>query len=130
MSPDNIWIIKVIFGCLSGVFGILAAVFTFCETAQNEKYEDTQKWFGAKWEAINRSRWLILPDRAIRWFLQASRKDWLSIIGGPILDRGWTVGTLLFLAPVFLIFACKYYWGGYVAVVVVLLVLLDRKSVV
>lgn len=112
MTPDTIWIIKVILGCLSGLFGVLAAVFTFCETAQNEKYDDTKAWFGAKWQAINRSRWLTLPEQAINWFIQASEATWLSPLGDIMFRPGWVMNTIFYFPPLFMLFICIYYWGG------------------
>lgn len=119
MSPDNIWIIKVILGCLSGLFGVLAAVLTFFETAQNEKYEDTRAWFGAKWEAINRSRWLTLPEQAIQWFVQASKKDLMEILGRFI--SAWMLQSISVFVVIFMVFASLYYWGVYGAILIVIL---------
>jgi len=119
MSPDNIWTIKVIFLCLSGLFGTLAAVLGFCEVAQNEKYDDTKAWFGAKWQSINHSRWLTLPDRVIKWFVEASKMDWIEALG----DAELAFFTLItvsvrLVAPTFLFFACLSYWGVYLAIVI------------
>jgi hypothetical protein len=71
MTPETFWIIKIIFGACAVLFGLLAAVFKFYDTAKDDKYDDTRTWFKAKWEAIKDSRWLSLPEHAINWVLQS-----------------------------------------------------------
>jgi hypothetical protein len=121
MTPDTLWIIKVIFGCLGGLFTALAAVFTFCETAQNEKYDDTRAWFGAKWEAINYSRWLTLPEQTVVWFLQVGKKDWTAVVGDAFFNRDWLSRPIAFIVTAFSFFALTYFAGVYGAVVAIVL---------
>lgn len=118
MSPDNIWTIKVILGVLGGLFGVLAAVLGFCETAQNEKYDDTKAWFGDKWQSINRSRWLTLPQHSIEWFIRAGKTDWSMSLGNLFFSRAWVLRVIGVLVPVILLLACLYYWGVKAAVVI------------
>jgi hypothetical protein len=121
MSPDNIWTIKVILGVLGGLFGVLAAVLGFCETAQNEKYDDTKAWFGAKWQSINRSRWLTLPERVVRWFIQAGEAAWLVPVGGVVFHQGWWLYTILTLPPFSMFLVCLYYLGWLAAICFIVL---------
>jgi hypothetical protein len=91
MTPETFWIIKIIFGTCAGLFGLLAAVFTFYDTAKDDKYDDTRAWFRAKWEAVKDSRWLLLPEHAINWVLQGR-----SLLGKRLTDiANYELGELL-----------------------------------
>jgi hypothetical protein len=70
MDAGNWWLIKIILGTLAAIFGLLAALFTFWEIAQNQEHEETRTWFRQKWESINKSKWLSLPEKIISWILR------------------------------------------------------------
>lgn len=70
MTGSSFLVIKIILGVVSGLFGILAAFFTFLDVAYEDKHEKTRAWFRAKWIAVSDSPWLTLPERIIEWLLR------------------------------------------------------------
>lgn len=109
MNSDTFFLIKVVFGIIAAIFTLSAAIFTFLDTAQNEKTENTQAWFCTKWEAINDSRWMRLPERVTEWLL--SRRDFLTNSVDRITGPEW-LGRSLYSGILVLIFiTCLLHFG-------------------
>lgn len=113
MNADTLYIIKVIFGVIAAIFALSTAIFTFVDTAQNEKTENTQAWFRGKWEAVNNSRWLSLPENSTRWLLNS--RIFLSELIHQLTDKDITIQFLLGSIPILLFIACFIYWGQLIA---------------
>ncbi|HEV7643750.1 MAG TPA: hypothetical protein VGO50_07350 [Pyrinomonadaceae bacterium] len=111
MNADTFFLIKVVCAIIGSLFGLTGALFTFLDTAENEKTEKTQAWFRGKWEAINKSRWLSLPENTTRWLL--SSKNSLLKLEKQVPPRFLN---LIGLTIPFLLFAsCFIYWGMKIA---------------
>lgn len=122
MDAGNWWLIKIILGTLAAIFGLLAALFTFRETAQNQEHEKTRTWFRQKWESINKSKWLSLPEKIISWILRIKthlKPDLLSKIS----YEKWFKKILWISAPILLGLGCFLTWGIYAAIIAVILTL-------
>lgn len=114
MNADTFFLIKVFFGVIAAIFGLSGAIFTFLDTAQNEKTERTQAWFEEKWNRINNSGWLNLPEKATRWLLDSRTRlaEWIN----EIQFADIIVRVLFFSIPVLFVIACFFYWGITIAI--------------
>jgi hypothetical protein len=119
MNSDTFFLIKVFFGIIAAIFTLSAAIFTFLDTAQNEKTEKTQAWFVTRWEFINKSRWLNLPENVARWLL-IKRNSLADGIGNGI---GPKLEIVLFSSiPILCIIASFLYWTGNAAIISAVLI--------
>jgi hypothetical protein len=74
VNPNTLWLIKISFQAIAGLFGVLVAIFTFLDSAHDEKQENIKAWFKGKWEVLNSSSWLSLPEKATSWLLNLRRR--------------------------------------------------------
>lgn len=74
MDPDTLSFLTDITAIFSALFAVMATSFLFWGYYQDERHENTRDWFRATWEAIVNSTWMVLPERAIRWILEAKER--------------------------------------------------------
>jgi hypothetical protein len=74
MNRNSLALLEIIFSGMAAMLGLVTAVFTALACMQTKSdLLAVQNWFHQKWVTISKSRWLDLPERVIRWFLEATR---------------------------------------------------------
>jgi hypothetical protein len=114
MNPETLWIIKVFFGGCAALSVLLGAILSFWDTVQNEKTDNTKVWFKRKWEAINKSRWLILPEKVTGWLL--GLREIVSKFVVALLDRRWIKRFLTASVVIFYFTGLWLYWKLIIAI--------------
>jgi hypothetical protein len=108
MNPNYLRLLEGFIYYLIAVLTPLSAGFYLWAAWKDEKYDSTHAWFRAKWDAINNSAWLTLPERCIQWVLRA-KGNLANLLAGLIIGGEPYV---INIAIAFLLFAsCWLYWG-------------------
>ncbi len=69
MAVEFWWLLKVGFGTCAGLFTIAGALFAIYDSLRNGRNEPIKEKCRIFWRAIDRSKWVSLPDLAIGRFL-------------------------------------------------------------
>jgi hypothetical protein len=73
MNRNSLALLEVIVSGMAAMLGFVTAVFTALACMQTKSdLLAVQNWFHQKWMTVSRSRWLDLPERVIRWFLEVT----------------------------------------------------------
>ena len=123
MNPNLLWIVKICLGGIGGIFVVLGAFFGYWDIHKEDNQENIKAWFRKKWEVINKSKWLLLPEKVIKWFLDFPA--FLVRMGSlPFINDDRT-GCFFFISgPTLLAIGCWLYWNSFwVAILVMALFL-------
>ena len=109
MDSNTLFIIKAICATLATLTGILAAWFTYRDLERKpEEQEKVTQWYAEKWNAIQDSGVLELPEIAIQWLISA--KNNLPRTWRQISDYAMSHFTFL-LNPIISIVGTVYFFG-------------------
>lgn len=110
MTNESYTVLNVILGGFAALNTLIAAYLVLLG-ASKDTHSETQKWFNYKWQAINGSKWLKMPELIIQWIFDAKEvlsKKFVKIIGLKVSSR---VKWALYLTILFLWIGCYFKWG-------------------
>ncbi len=111
MTVKMAYLFKIAFGGIAAIFGILVAVFGFWDVKNEDDQSSVIEWFHKKWEIINDSPWLTLPEKVINWAVKL--KEEIPSLNKKYLDKivGFPkrlVGSYILILPILCSFLL---WG-------------------
>jgi hypothetical protein len=69
MTVDEIWVVKMVFFALFGIFAIGASFFTLYDACRDGDQGSINAWFRSKWKRLEKSPINTLPEKCIWWVL-------------------------------------------------------------
>lgn len=115
MTAQEMWLLKVLFGTGSGLFAVLAALFSLLEALKNEDHAPVRAWFRSRWQAIQGSRWTHLPENVISFLLEKERK--LAQIAIDLVERRLSNKWYLYVLPLLAVTPTWILWDHWAALV-------------
>lgn len=108
-------------------------MFGFWDVKNEDDQSTIQKWFHKKWEIINNSPWLTLPEKVIEWIIKI--KNASSGLGNKLLkltNKDLFIYFFVFVVCVILFFGASFLWGltiSIIALIPLILYVLNFKKI-